>query len=181
MGDRVATRRNDRDLNVANRDVWTVTGLGDDGSMLVTGRVGRRTLPAAYVDRYVELAFTTTVYGAQGQTVDSAHVALGETTGAASAYVGMTRGRHRNVAHLVAETIDEARAQWVDVFDRDRADLGPRHATERAMDDVDRYGPSAPHRSNVLQAAALRAARHPPPSLPPPTPISRPTSPGIGL
>ncbi len=45
------------------------------------------TLPAEYVREHVELAFTTTAYGAQGETVDSAHLALGETTGAASAYV----------------------------------------------------------------------------------------------
>jgi hypothetical protein len=92
VGDRVATRRNDRDLGVANRDTWTVAGVGDDGSLLVTGRAGRRSLPAEYVREHVELAFTTTVYGAQGDTVDAAHLALGETTGAASAYVGMTRG-----------------------------------------------------------------------------------------
>ncbi|GAA4723006.1 hypothetical protein GCM10023350_01550 [Nocardioides endophyticus] len=99
-----------------------MAGIGEDGSLLVTGRAGRRTLPA----EYVELAFTTTAYGAQGETVGSAHLALGETTGAASAYVGMTRGRHHNTAHLVAESLDDARHQWVDVFNRDRADLGPR-------------------------------------------------------
>lgn len=32
LGDRVATRRNDRDLGVANRDAWTVAGIGEDGS-----------------------------------------------------------------------------------------------------------------------------------------------------
>ena len=126
LGDRVATRRNDRDLAVANRDTWTVAGIGEDGSLLVTGRAGQRALPAEYVREHVELAFTTTAYGAQGETVDSAHLALGETTGAASAYVGMTRGRHHNIAHLVAESVDDARSQWVDVFSRDRADLGPR-------------------------------------------------------
>ncbi len=143
LGDRVATRRNDRDLAVANRDTWTVAGIGEDGSLLVTGRDGQRALPADYVREHVELAFTTTAYGAQGETVDSAHLALGETTGAASAYVGMTRGRHRNVAHLVAESVEDARSQWVDIFNRDRADLGPGHAAERATDDLDRYGPSA--------------------------------------
>ena len=160
LGDRVATRRNDRDLAVANRDTWTVAGIGDDGSLLVTGRAGRRTLPAAYVREHVELAFTTTAYGAQGETVDSAHLALGETTGAASAYVGMTRGRHRNVAHLVAESVDDARSQWVDVFNRDRADLGPGHAAERAADDIDRYGPNAqpPAAGTAGRGAARRPA-----------------------
>ena len=177
LGDQVATRRNDRDLAVANRDTWTVAGVGEDGSLLVTGRAGRRTLPAAYVTDHVELAFTTTAHGAQGETVDSAHLALGETTGAASAYVGMTRGRHRNVAHLVAESIDDARSQWVDVFNRDRADLGPRHAAERAADDIDRFGPSAPAPSAGLQAAVLRDGPRRPPQ---PIQAPQPTSRGIG-
>jgi exodeoxyribonuclease V alpha subunit len=179
LGDRVATRRNDRDLAVANRDTWTVAGIGEDGSLLVTGRAGHRTLPATYVREHVELAFTTTAYGAQGETVDTAHFALGETTGAASAYVGMTRGRHHNIAHVVAVSVDDARSQWVEVFSRDRADLGPRHAAQRAADDIDRYGPSAPPAPIGLQAAALRegARRRPEPQ---PIPTSRPTSHGIG-
>ena len=177
LGDRVATRRNHHDLAVANRDTWTVTGIGDDGSLVVAGHAGQRTLPAAYVNEHVELAFATTAYGAQGETVDAAHLALGETTGAASAYVGMTRGRHRNVAHLVAETVDEARSQWVDVFNHDRADLGPRHAAERAADDIDRYGPNAQPPDAELQAAALHGGpRRPPEPIPAPPPISR----GIG-
>ena len=182
LGDRVATRRNDRELAVANRDTWSVAGIGDDGSLYVTGRAGQRTLPAEYVHEHVELAFTTTAYGAQGETVDSAHLALGETTGAASAYVGMTRGRHRNVAHLVAESVEDARSQWVDVFNRDRADLGPSNAAERAADDLDRYGPNAqPPAAVGLQAAVLRdGPRRPPQPTPAPPPTSRPTSRGIG-
>ncbi len=177
LGDRVATRRNDRDLGVANRDTWMVTGIGEDGSLLVTGRAGRRALPAEYVWENVELAFTTTAYGAQGETVDSAHLALTETTGAASAYVAMTRGRHHNVAHLVAESIDDARCQWIDVFSRDRADLGPSHAAKRAADDIDRYGPKERPRSAALQAAALREGPRRPPQ---PIPAPRPNSHEIG-
>ena len=185
LGDRVATRRNDRDLEVANRDTWTVAGTGEDGSLLVVGRGGHRTLPVEYVREHIELAFTTTAYGAQGETVDSAHFALGETTGAASAYVAMTRGRHHNTAHLVADTVDAARSQWIDVFNRDRADLGPRHAAHRAADDIDRYGPNArsSRRSSevAMQAAALQELaqrRQDPESMP--TYPSPPRSPGIG-
>ncbi|MFC7724537.1 MobF family relaxase [Nocardioides sp. GCM10028917] len=182
LGDRVATRRNDRDLGVANRDTWTVAGTGEDGSLIVTGRAGQRVLPAEYVREHVELAFTTTAYGAQGETVDSAHFVLGETTGAASAYVAMTRGRHRNTAHLVAESVDDARSQWVEVFSRDRADLGPRHAAQRAANDIDRYGPNAPSRRSpaaAMQAAALQegAQRRP---VPQPIPTSTSTPRGIG-
>ncbi|KRA29822.1 MULTISPECIES: MobF family relaxase [unclassified Nocardioides] len=159
LGDRVATRRNDRDLGVANRDTWTVAGIGDDGSLYVTGRAGPRELPAAYVGEHVELAFASTVYGAQGETVDSAHLVVGETTGAAAAYVAMTRGRHSNIAHLVADTIDEARQQWVAVFVRDRADLGPAHAATRVDEDIDRYGTRLPDESWIPESRRLRHQR----------------------
>ncbi len=153
VGDRVATRRNDRDLDVANRDTWTVTSTTADGGLTIRGRSGDRTLPAAYARAHVELAYATTVHGAQGETVDRAHLLLGETTGAAAAYVGMTRGRHANTAHLVAENIDEARAQWIATFSRDRADLGPAHAAQTVADDIDRYGPQATPRGTEYDVA----------------------------
>ncbi len=62
----------------------------------------------------------------------AAHVVIGEHTGAASAYVRMTRGRTANTAHLVAADLAEARAQWITAFGRDRADLGPGHAAQLA-------------------------------------------------
>ena len=159
QGDRVATRRNDRDLGVANRDTWTVASVGDDGSLLVRGRCGERTLPAEYAGRHVELAFATTVHGAQGDTVDHAHLLIGETTGAASAYVGMTRGRHSNTAHVVADDLDQARKQWVEVFSRDRADLGPAHAADSAIEAIDRYGGQAPDAPR--EAHDIRPSRRP--------------------
>lgn len=159
VGDRVATRRNDPDLGVANRDTWTITGVHSSGGLQVTGRQGDRNLPAEYVARHVELAYATTVHGAQGDTVDHAHFALSDTTGAAATYVAMTRGRLTNTTHLVAESIDEARDQWIATFNRDRADLGPAHARERALDDIDRYGTSQQRRSRVARPAPLQPHR----------------------
>ena len=156
VGDKIATRRNHPGLDVANRETWTVTGCTPDGDLTVTGPAGSRRLPAAYVHTSVELAYATTAYGAQGETVESCHVAISEHTGASSAYVGMTRGRENNVAHLVAESIDDARLQWVDVFGRDRADLGPTHAALRAADDIDRYGPKAPARRSITPSPVRR-------------------------
>jgi ATP-dependent exoDNAse (exonuclease V) alpha subunit len=146
LGDHITTRRNDRELDVANRDRWRVVGIDDDGNLSVHGDSGGRKLPAIYVREHVELAYATTVHGAQGDTVESAHLLVGDATGAAAAYVGMTRGRHHNTAHLVADTVDEARTQWIAVFSRDRADLGPAHARQRALQDIDRYGLSATQR-----------------------------------
>ncbi|WP_372733979.1 ATP-dependent RecD-like DNA helicase [Nocardioides sp.] len=84
-GDRVATRRNDVVLGVANRQTWTVAGIGDDGRLTLRGpgqvRGRDRVITREYAHRFVELAYATTVHGAQGETVDRAHVAIGETTG----------------------------------------------------------------------------------------------------
>ena len=154
-GDRIATRRNDYDADVANRETWTVLAC-NDGALTIQGEAGKRVLPPEYVRANVELAYATTAYGSQGATVPVSHVLIGEHTGAASAYVGMTRGRERNVAHVVAESVQEARSQWVAVFGRDRADLGPTHARGAAADAVDRYGPKAPMRAAPRRAAARR-------------------------
>lgn len=79
--------------------------------MTVSGEHRERTLPAGYVRDHVELAYATTAHGVQGDTTTSAHAVIGVHTSAASAYVGMTRGRETNVAHLVADTLDDAREQ----------------------------------------------------------------------
>ena len=144
LGDRVATRHNDADLGVANRQTWTVTGIGKDGDLVLHGRGRDHLIPADYAVQYVELAYATTVHGVQGETVETAHVLIGEHTGAASAYVAMTRGRQSNVAHLIAESVEEAERQWIDVFGRQRADLGPGHARNQAVDAIDRYGSQVP-------------------------------------
>jgi len=145
VGDRVATRRNQPALDVANRDTFTVTGIAPDGTLtLHDGRRGERHLPASYVKDHLELAYATTVYGAQGHTVAHAHLLVGEHTGAAGAYVGMTRGRESNIAHLVAGSIQDARDQWISTFARDRADLGPAHAARLAAVEAATYATGRP-------------------------------------
>jgi exodeoxyribonuclease V alpha subunit len=151
VGDRVATRRNDRDLGVTNRDTWTITAIGAvgaDGDLTLRGRraTDLRTVPAGYAREHVELAYATTVYSAQGETTSTGHLMLGEHTSAASAYVAMTRGRDNNIAHLVAENLEDARRQWEQVFARGRADLGPAAAAVQAAEDIERYGTQNPTR-----------------------------------
>jgi hypothetical protein len=157
-GDRIATRRNDRDLGVANRDVWTVTAIGHGGDLAVipadvtpTDAVpsgvtpaGERVLPAGYVTSHVELAYASTAHGAQGDTVAAAHLVVGEHTGAAAAYVGMTRGRTANTAHLITTDPADAREQWIAVFSCDRTDLGPGHAAQLAAAEAARYAAPRP-------------------------------------
>ena len=194
VGDRIATRRNDATLDVANREVWTVIaadpaghpageargerrGEPGDGGLTVTGAAGTRHLPAAYVREHVELAYVTTIYGAQGETVPTCHVVIGDHTSASSAYVGMTRGREHNIAHLVAASPEEARQKWIEVFARDRADLGPAHATVRAADDIERYGPRAAFRPPDARPGGHRPTEQSRPYTPPASSPSR----GIGF
>lgn len=151
IGDRVATRRNDRTLDVANRDTWTVTGIDPDGTLALDRSRGERRLPASYVQDHLELAYATTVYGAQGHTVAQAHLLVGEHTGAAAAYVGMTRGRETNVAHLVAGSVEDARAQWISTFSRDRA--APGAGPDRPAEGVDlRDRPHRTHRRSDVDS-----------------------------
>jgi hypothetical protein len=180
IGDRVATRRNDYDLNVANRDTWTVTGLRDNGTMHLVGVAGTREVPYWYAVQDIELAYASTVYGAQGETTRAAHLVLGEHTGAASAYVAMTRGREANTAHVVAEDLDDARQQWILTFARNRTDLGPAHAARLAAEEAAKYEPYNHSRQPDRRkdpTPVSRRHREPPPS------YSRPSrgGPGIGF
>jgi hypothetical protein len=144
VGDLVMTRQNNTEIGVANRDTWTVTHVDRAGNLTVTGEQGDRVLPADYARRKVELAYASTVHSAQGETVDAAHFALGENTGAASAYVALTRGREANTVHIVADNLDDARQQWVDTFGRDRADRGPAVAAQRVAVEAEKYAPQRP-------------------------------------
>nr|WP_249291230.1 AAA family ATPase [Leucobacter manosquensis] len=124
-GVKIATRENDRELGVANRMTWTVRSVNEDGRVTVFDESGRhRTLDAEYVAQNVQLAYAVTTQGAQGMTVDTAHMLLSDETAAAGAYVGMTRGRDANVLHAVAYDLADARQQFIDAFERDSADLG---------------------------------------------------------
>nr|WP_269810176.1 AAA family ATPase [Kineosporia rhizophila] len=106
IGDLIVTRQNDYKIGVYNRGQYTVTAVGADGSLTVTatdqpeGPDGRRVLPAEYVDEHVQLGYAATVHASQGLTVDSAHLVTGGGIDAATTYVGMTRGRLRNTAHV---------------------------------------------------------------------------------
>ena len=126
----IQTRRNDSGVRVANRQVWVAQSVEEENSVWVTERAaGHRPrsarLPANYVAEHTHLAYVATAHGVQSMTVDESHTVVGGATGAASVYVGMTRGRDFNRVHLVAANADEAREQFVLATERDRADRGP--------------------------------------------------------
>lgn len=139
VGDLITTRKNDSTLGVANRQTWTVQHVADDGTLTVVDAARTRrhrrsvALPSSYVAEHAHLAYVATGYGVQGVTTTTAHTLLSESLDAAGVYVGMTRGRNQNVLHIVADTIDDAREQFIDVMDRDRADRGLQVAFANAQ------------------------------------------------
>lgn len=140
-GDVIQTRRNGSGVRVANRQVWVVQSVGEDGAVWATERAaGRRArsvrLPADYVSDDTQLAYAATAYGVQGVTAAEAHTIVNDETGAASVYVGMTRGRSSNRLHLVAAEVDDARGQFVLAAGRNRADRGLENATATARKSV---------------------------------------------
>ncbi|WP_199904985.1 MobF family relaxase [Nocardioides sediminis] len=123
-GDLVITRRNDRRLRtlrsgwVRNGDRWRVSDVRGDGSLVVR-RADRRSggavvLPASYVAEHVDLGYAVTAHRAQGLTVDTAHVVVGESTTRENLYVAMTRGRESNIAYVELDRPDEGHAGGLD-------------------------------------------------------------------
>lgn len=140
-GDVIQTRRNDSGVRVANRQMWVVRKVGEDGALWAAENAsGRRQqtvrLPTEYVAEHTRLAYTATAHGVQGVTVDESHTMVGDAMGAAGVYVGMTRGRNLNRVHLVAADASEAREQFVVAMDRDRADRGLAIATSAARNSM---------------------------------------------
>jgi len=110
VGDLVQSRQNTAEIRtstgrrVLNRDTWIITGRTAAG---VTARHTRErctvTFTPDYLDAHVELAYAVTIAGAQGRTTDTAHTIVTPHTQAASLYVGMTRGRIANHAHVIQD------------------------------------------------------------------------------
>lgn len=135
VGDTIITRLNNRKLRtltgrdwVRNGDIWTVTAVGDDGTVTIahdygTGTAvredgtikarkrGRRfggtiVIPASYVAEHVDLGYAVTAYRAQGITTDTAHVVVEPTSTRETFYVAMTRGRHATRAYVTFDRAD---------------------------------------------------------------------------
>ena len=141
-GDLIQTRKNDTTLGVANRQQWIVQHITEDGTVYAreTGseRKSPRTvmLPSEYVGKHAHLSYAATAYGVQGATVNGSHTMLSDATSAAGVYVGMTRGRQTNRLHVVAADMADARVQFIEAMERDRADRGLDHAAHAAQEAV---------------------------------------------
>jgi conjugative relaxase-like TrwC/TraI family protein len=120
-GDLVQARRNGWDLagyegnrrGPINRETYRVLATREDGGLEVAPVAGdelgeRMVLPGDYVAEHVALGYASTVHAAQGLTVGTSHSVITPGTGPAALYVGMTRGRHANTAHVATTvTVDD--------------------------------------------------------------------------
>ncbi len=105
VGDEVLALRNDYRLGVLNGTRGHVTRLQPN-----TGHLGVRTregldvvIPPAYLQAgHLAHAYATTLYKAQGSTVDRTFVLADELLDQEHAYTGLSRGRQRNDLYLGA-------------------------------------------------------------------------------
>src|SRR5579862_7664553 len=109
IGDLVRARLNaeiDADGRaLTNRDTLKVAGFhGPDAEVVRQRPDGSWTrpfrVPRTYLARSAELAYAGNVHVAQGRTVDTAHLLVTEHLSRQALYVGMTRGREANTAHV---------------------------------------------------------------------------------
>ena len=86
-----------------NGDRWIVTDVRADGALSVRHATSplQATLPAAYVSKYVELGYASTVHTAQGITTGVVHGIVTGTEDRQLLYTMLTRGRVENHAHIV--------------------------------------------------------------------------------
>ncbi|MFE7201455.1 MobF family relaxase [Pseudonocardia alni] len=120
VGDQVQARRNDRGLlvepavradgrtgvvqPVTNREIYTVVGATEDGTLLGRDRHGGIAhFPVEYADEHLSLAYAVTVHASQSLTVDTGHFVADEGTSRESGYPAITRGRVSNHVWLVSE------------------------------------------------------------------------------
>ena len=94
---------------LTNRDTLKITGWRGPDAEVRRQRLdgtwtGMFRLPRSYLARSAELAYGGNVHVAQGRTVDTAHLLVTATLPRQALYVGMTRGRESNTAHVVTGT-----------------------------------------------------------------------------
>ena len=146
---RLNTKINAGGRELTNRDTLQITGWHGPHA-----QVRRRELdgtwtspflvPRAYLADSAELDYAGNTHVGQGRTVDTAHLLVTDTLSRRSLYVGMTRGRESNTAHIVTgntappghrptsrpspESVVKA------IMDRDDADLSATEQIRHAQD-----------------------------------------------
>ena len=156
---------------LTNRDTLQITGWHGPHA-----QVRRRELdgtwtspflvPRAYLADSAELDYAGNTHVGQGRTVDTAHLLVTETLSGRSLYVGLTRGRESNTAHIVTGNTappgqlpyEQASPESVvrAILERDDADLSATEQIRHAQD----WTGGAGHLLH-LWSAAVRQSLHP--------------------
>ena len=161
---RLNTKINAAGRELTNRDTLQITGWHGPHA-----QVRRRELdgtwtspflvPRAYLADSAELDYAGNTHVGQGRTVDTAHLLVTATLSRRSLYVGLTRGRESNTAHIVTGNTalpghppyHQASPESVikETLERDDADLS---ATEQIRQAQERAGGTG-HLLNLWSAA----------------------------
>ena len=146
---RLNTKINAGGRDLTNRDTLKITGW--DGPH---AQVRRRELdgtwtspfliPLAYLADSAELDYAGNTHVGQGRTVDTAHLLVTGTLSRRSLYVGLSRGRESNTAHIVTgDTAPPGHPPYQQaspesvvkaIMDRDDADLSATEQIRHAQD-----------------------------------------------
>src|SRR5699024_12879549 len=106
-------------LGVAIRDSCRVLLVHSDGGLILAGEAHRHHhITPAYVREHIHLGYAVTDYGNQGTTVDHGSVLLESSMSGGGVYVGATRGREDNTIHIVADDLEDAKAQFITTMTR---------------------------------------------------------------
>jgi len=174
-GDLIRARLNTKidaaDRKLTNRDTLKITALrGPDAEVRRQRPDGTWTgpfrVPRSYLARNAELGYGGNVHVAQGRTVDTAHLLVTDSLSRQALYVGMTRGREANTAHVVTGTTappgkkpyQQAAPESVlaNVMQRDADELSATEQIRQAQEWTSGTG----HLLN-LWSAAVRKILHP--------------------
>src|SRR5699024_2739057 len=121
VGDTILTRKNQSlqsSRRVLNGERVDVAGLVDDGTLAIkelNGKNKTMVLPADYVREHVQLGYASTVYRAQGITVENARAIVGAETDRRALYVAMTRAKWQNHVYVADDLpfdFDAEQAHW---------------------------------------------------------------------
>ena len=149
---------------LTNRDTLQLTVLrGPDAEVRRQRQDGTWTepfqVPRSYLAQNAELGYAGNVHVAQGRTVDTAHLLVTESLSRQALYVGMTRGREANTAHVITgktapagkKPYQQAAPESVlaTVLQRDADDLSATEQVRRAQE----WASGTGHLLNLWSAA----------------------------
>jgi hypothetical protein len=156
IGDWIRARQNDplidaRGNFLANRDtlrVAKIIGTGSDRRIFTERRLpdGSWTTPFEVPEKYLvksaELGYASTIFSAQGRTVDVGHSLITDGMSREALYVAATRGRMENRLHVVtgandAERLAEPESVIGGALGRPQADQSAHAVMDEAMDHSD--------------------------------------------